>query len=73
MGGAWIISTSLIMVFSNVNAFNAVNTGFGKRDCNSRTKVRVEIVAFVGLKLCGIVCGEIKTGGGMKRGNSLGT
>ena len=39
---------------------NIVDNGFGKRDCNSRTKVRVEIVAFVGLKLCGIVYGENK-------------
>lgn len=49
---------------------------FGKRNCESRIKVCVETVALISLKLCGIVCGEIKTGGGgvgVKRGNSLGT
>ena len=37
---------------------------FGKRNCESRIKVCVETVALISLKLCGIVCGEIKTGGG---------
>ena len=49
-----------------VSSFGVISLqfGVGKRICEPRIKVCVETAAFISLELCGIVCGEIKTGRG---------